>query len=97
MRLVSALLIAASGALLCAQAPIVFLPAVDTALDGFSRGAYLEANDALATAAFAPNGQVRDPMAFGLWTQFNPLLTNELDLDGRGAQRSRIEAQSLVG
>jgi len=81
MRLVSSLLIAASGALLCAQAPIVFSPEVNTALDGFAKGAYLEANDALAAAAFAPDGQVRDPMAFGLWTQFNPFLTNELDLN----------------
>jgi hypothetical protein len=69
-----------SSVLLTAQAPPAFSPGIKTALDGFEKGAYFEANDTLAALAFAPDGAVRDRMAFGLWTQFNPLLTNEVDL-----------------
>ena len=79
MKLVPALVIAASGAFLCAQAPPAFSPAVTTALDGFSKGAYFEAHEALFAATFAADGQVSDPIALQILTQFSPLLTNELD------------------
>jgi hypothetical protein len=79
MKWVPAIAIAVGSVLLSAQSPISFSPEVETALNGFAKGAYLEANDALEALAFAPDGQVRDPMAFAIWTQFNPFLTNELD------------------
>jgi hypothetical protein len=81
MRLVPAILVATSSVFLSAQAPPVFPPAIKAALEGFERGAYFEANETLTALAFAPDGQVRDRMAFGLWTQFSTLLTNELDPD----------------
>jgi len=79
MKLVTAIIVAASSVFLGAQAPPSFSPGIATALEGFRKGAYFEANDTLAALAFAPDGQVRDHMAFNLWTQFNPLLTNEID------------------
>ena len=57
----------------------MFSPGISTALEGFHKGAYFEANETLAALAFAPDGAVRDRMAFNLWTQFNPFLTNEVD------------------
>lgn len=80
MRPIPAVAAAMTSVFLTAQAPIVFSQGIETALAGFSRGAYLEANDTLADLAFAPSGAVRDQMAFSLWKQFNPFLTNELDL-----------------
>ena len=60
-------------------------------LDGFRKGDYLEANDALADLAFGPDGKVRDHMAFALWKQFHPFLTNEPDADvvARAARASK--------
>lgn len=78
MKSLAAITVAASGILLSAQAP-GFSPAIETALDGLAKGAYLAASNTLATAAFAPDGQVRDHAAFQLWSQFSPFLTNELD------------------
>ncbi|MDQ3079486.1 MAG: hypothetical protein M3R03_05750 [Pseudomonadota bacterium] len=88
-----ALLAAATGVFLCAQAPPVFSSGIAAALDGFSKGAYFKSNEALADLAFAPDGEVRDRMAFGLWTQFSTLLTNELDLDvlARGGHASNSD------
>ena len=80
MKRVPAIIVAASSVVLCAQAPIIWSPDVKTALEGFEKGAYLESSDTLAALAFAPDGQVRDRMAFALWTQFNPFLTNEPDV-----------------
>ena len=79
MKLVPAIAIAASSAFLCGQAPPAFSSAVTTALDGFRRGAHFEAHEALFAAAFAVDGQVSDPIALQIFTQFSPLLTNELD------------------
>jgi len=84
MKLVQAIVVAVSSVFLSAQSPVTFSTGIEAALNGFSRGAYLEAHDALAALAFAPDGQVRDPMAFGIWSQFNPFLTNELDLKAIG-------------
>lgn len=93
MKLVPALVAAASSVFICAQASPVFSSGIATALDGFSKGAYFKSNEALADLAFAPDGKVRDRMAFGLWTQFNTLLTNELDLDvmARGGRASKSD------
>ncbi len=79
MRLIPAVVAALSSVFLCAQAPPAFSSKVESALDGFSKGAYLQSSDTLAALAFAPDGKVRDRMAFGLWTQFSTFLTNELD------------------
>jgi len=91
MRLVPAILVATSSVFLSAQAPPAFSPGVQTALEGFDKGAYFEANEMLTALAFAPDGQVRDRMAFGLWSQFSTLLTNELDPDAmaRGGHVSK--------
>ncbi len=79
MKLVPAMIVAASGFFLGAQALPTFPPGITTALEGFQKGAYLSAHDTLAALAFTSDGQVRNRTAFNLWTQFNPLLTNELD------------------
>ena len=79
MKLVPALMLAASSLFLCGQAPSAFSPGVAAALDGFSKGAYFKSNETLADLAFAPDGKVRDRTAFQLWTQFNPFLTTEVD------------------
>jgi hypothetical protein len=91
MKLVPAMLVAASSVFLGAQAPPAFSPGIENALDGFSKGAYFRSNETLTALAFAPDGTVRDRMAFGLWTQFSTLLTNELDLDAmaRGSPASK--------
>ena len=91
MKLVPAMIVAASSVLLSAQAPPVFSPGIKAALEGFEKGAYFEANETLAALAFAPDGKVRDHMAFGLWAQFSTLLTNELDPDAmaRGGHASK--------
>ncbi len=79
MKMVSAIMVVTSSVFLSAQAPPMFSPGIKTALEGFSKGAYFKANETLGALAFAPDGKVRDRMALGLWTQFNPLLTNEVD------------------
>jgi hypothetical protein len=87
MKLVPAVMVAACSVFLSAQAPIHFSSEIEAARRGFEKGAYFEANNALTALAFPPVGQARDPMAFALWTQFNPVLTNELDpkaVEGRG-------------
>ena len=91
MKLVPAMIVAASSVLLSAQAPPVFSLGIKAALEGFEKGAYFEANETLAALAFAPDGKVRDHMAFGLWAQFSTLLTNELDPDAmaRGGHASK--------
>ena len=93
MKHVPALLVAASSVFLCAQSPPAFSPEIESALKGFSKGAYFRSNEALADLAFAPDGTVRDRMAFGLWTQFNPILTNELDPEvmARSGQASKSD------
>ena len=70
MKLVSAILVAASSVLLSAQSPPAFSTGVSSALEGFSKGAYLQSSNALAAMAFAPDGKVRDRMAFAMWAQF---------------------------
>lgn len=79
MRPIPAVVAALSSVFLCAQAPPAFSSRVESALDGFSKGAYLQSSNALAALAFGPDGKVRDRMAFALWTKFSPFLTNELD------------------
>lgn len=79
MKLVPAIVVAASSALLCAQSPPAFSSGVTIALDAFSKGAYFKAHEALFAAAFAADGQVSDPVALQIFSQFSPLLTNELD------------------
>ena len=79
MKLVPAIAVAMSSVFLCAQKGPVFSSGIETVLEGFSKGAYLEADSTLADLAFGPDGKVRDGMAFQLWTQFNPFLTNEVD------------------
>ena len=83
MKWIPAIAVAVGSILLSAQSPINFSTEVEAALNGFDKGEYLQANDALEALAFAPDGKVRDPMAFNLWTQFNPFLTNELDPNAR--------------
>lgn len=70
--------IALSPLLMGAQTPPTS-PGVDAAMTAYDKGHYLEANDTLATAAFGPDGKVRDDFAFQIWEQLNPTLTNELD------------------
>lgn len=54
-------------------------PAIDTADAALTKGRYLEASDTLASAAFGPDGKVRDDFAFQMWQQIGPTITNELD------------------
>lgn len=70
--------IALSPLLLGAQIPPQS-PAIDAADTALAKGRYLEASDALAAAAFGPDGKVRDEDAFQMWEQISPMLTNELD------------------
>jgi hypothetical protein len=70
--------IALSPLLLGAQSPPQS-PAADVADTALAKGRYLEASDALAAAAFGPDGKVRDEDAFQMWEQVSPMLTNELD------------------
>jgi hypothetical protein len=67
-----------SPLLLGAQSPPQS-PAADVADTALAKGRYLEASDALAAAAFGPDGKVRDEDAFQMWEQVSPMLTNELD------------------
>lgn len=71
---------AACSFCLTAQAPPTFSDDVMAAMDGFASGAYLKSDSTLAALAFTDTGAVRNPMALALWRQFNPFLTNELDL-----------------
>ncbi len=64
--------------LLSGQAPIK-PSSLDAADAAYSLGHYLEASDAWAAAAFAPDGKVKDDFAFQIWEQISPTLTNELD------------------
>lgn len=79
MRPFLALVAALASVSLSAQAPPAFSTGIADALDNFSKGAYLRGSDTLAALAFTPDGQVRDQMAFAMWGQFSPFLTNELD------------------
>lgn len=67
-----------SPLLLGAQSPPQS-PAIDAADAALTKGRYLEASDALAAAAFGPDGKVRDDFAFQMWEQISPTITNELD------------------
>lgn len=49
------------------------------ALNTYDEGNYLAASDALAAAAFGPDGKVRDDFAFQMWEQISPTVTGELD------------------
>lgn len=69
--------LALSGAaILCAQK--VPVSPVSAAQEALGRGHYLSAIDGLKRAAYAPDGKVRDPVAFQVWQQFLPFMTTEL-------------------
>jgi len=52
---------------------------ISAAQKELGRGHYLAAIDGLKRAAYAADGTIRDPVAFQVWRQFLPFMTNELE------------------
>lgn len=77
MRSIIAVTFFATAAAAAAQIPA---DPIKAAFDALRQGRYLEAIDRLANATFDEKGAVRNQSSFGMWRQFSPFITNELDL-----------------
>lgn len=53
---------------------------VNSAMDYYAKGRYLEASQQLADVAFDSSGKINDIFAFQMWQQISTAISNELDL-----------------